>query len=121
MAGPADQATVSLRRWLRRQLREPTPLREHLEAALAVWQYNEESVAMLFKQKSGSSLADKLFLLLARGPMTTTEFHKHVGGSSSTEIRESLERLLKASRITMTKISQNGAGRPSEQWKRADA
>ena len=34
MAGPADQATVSLRRWLRRQLREPTPLREHLEAAV---------------------------------------------------------------------------------------
>jgi hypothetical protein len=30
-----DQATVSLRRWLRRQLREPTPLRERLEAAVA--------------------------------------------------------------------------------------
>lgn len=30
-----DQATVSLLRWLRRQLREPTPWREHLEAAVA--------------------------------------------------------------------------------------
>ena len=30
-----DQAAVSLLRWLRRQLREPTPLREHLEAAVA--------------------------------------------------------------------------------------
>jgi hypothetical protein len=28
-------ATVSLRRWLRRQLRQPTPQREHLEAAIA--------------------------------------------------------------------------------------
>jgi len=28
-------ATVSLLRWLRRQLREPTPQREHLEAAIA--------------------------------------------------------------------------------------
>ena len=28
-------ATVSLRRWLRRQLREPAPLRERLEAAIA--------------------------------------------------------------------------------------
>ncbi len=27
-------ATVSLLRWLRRQLRQPTPLREHLEAAV---------------------------------------------------------------------------------------
>ena len=31
----ADQATVSLLRWLSRQLRQPTPLREHLEAAVA--------------------------------------------------------------------------------------
>jgi len=30
-----DQATVSLLRWLRRQLRQPIPLREHLEAAVA--------------------------------------------------------------------------------------
>jgi hypothetical protein len=30
----ADQATVSLLRWLRRQLLQPTPLREHLEAAV---------------------------------------------------------------------------------------
>ena len=35
MAETADQATVSLLRWLRRQLRQPTPLREHLEAAVA--------------------------------------------------------------------------------------
>lgn len=31
----ADQAAVSLLRWLRRQLRQPTPQREHLEAAIA--------------------------------------------------------------------------------------
>ena len=31
----AEQATVSLLRWLRRQLRQPTPLRERLEAAVA--------------------------------------------------------------------------------------
>lgn len=30
-----DQATVSLLRWLRRQLREPFAAREHLEAAVA--------------------------------------------------------------------------------------
>jgi hypothetical protein len=29
------QTTVSLLRWLRRQLREPLPLRERLEAAIA--------------------------------------------------------------------------------------
>ena len=30
-----DQARVSLLRWLRRQLRQPLPAREHLEAAVA--------------------------------------------------------------------------------------
>ncbi len=35
MATQRDQASVSLLRWLRRQLRQPTPLREHLEAAVA--------------------------------------------------------------------------------------
>ncbi|HET8606616.1 MAG TPA: hypothetical protein VFL66_06245 [Gaiellaceae bacterium] len=32
---PTRAATVSLLRWLRRQLAQPTPLREHLEAAVA--------------------------------------------------------------------------------------
>ncbi len=35
MAAPIAAESVSLLRWLRRQLREPTPFREHLEAA--VW------------------------------------------------------------------------------------
>lgn len=35
MTNAADQATVSLLRWLRRQLRQPTPERERLEAAVA--------------------------------------------------------------------------------------
>ena len=32
---PMDAARVSLMRWLRRQLRQPLPGREHLEAAVA--------------------------------------------------------------------------------------
>jgi hypothetical protein len=35
MAATIDQETVSLLRWLRRQLRQPTPERERLEAAVA--------------------------------------------------------------------------------------
>jgi hypothetical protein len=31
---PVSAARVSLLRWLRRQLRQPMPLREHLEAAV---------------------------------------------------------------------------------------
>jgi hypothetical protein len=35
MITDVDQASVSLLRWLRGQLRQPTPMREHLEAAVA--------------------------------------------------------------------------------------
>lgn len=35
MGRTVDQETVSLLRWLRRQLRQPTPDRERLEAAVA--------------------------------------------------------------------------------------
>ena len=35
MTETVDQATVSLLRWLRRQLRQPTPQREQLEASVA--------------------------------------------------------------------------------------
>ena len=35
MTAVSDQAAVSLLRWLRRQLREPIPQRERLEAAVA--------------------------------------------------------------------------------------
>jgi len=34
MAPVVEAAQVSLLRWLRRQLQQPTPLREHLEAAV---------------------------------------------------------------------------------------
>lgn len=91
--------------------------REHLEAALAVWQYNEESVKALFKQKSGNTLADKLYRLLGNGPMMTKEFHKHTNEPAAV-IREALGFLMEAGRIEMTKISPKGAGRPAEQWQR---
>lgn len=35
MGATTDQAAVSLLRWLHRQLQQPTPEREHLEAAVA--------------------------------------------------------------------------------------
>jgi hypothetical protein len=36
-----NQAGVSLRRWMRRQLRQPTPEREHLEAAIEAGDFGE--------------------------------------------------------------------------------
>ena len=91
--------------------------REHVAAALAVWKYSEESVRAIFKEKSGSSLADKLYQLLGNGPMMTKQFHDHMNTPAS-EIREALGQLLASGRITKATIRQKGAGRPAEQWSR---
>ena len=94
--------------------------RAHIEAALAVWQYNEESVKALFKQKSGNTLADKLYQLLGKGPMMTKEFHDHMNCPAA-EIREALRLLKEEGRITVTKISPSGPGRPAELWQRVSS
>jgi hypothetical protein len=56
-----DQAEVSLLRWLRRQLRQPTPQREHLEAAVL----NDDPV--------------EVRRLVAMAPFTETQ-RRHVDG-----------------------------------------
>jgi len=60
-----DAAAVSLLRWLRRQLREPSPLREHLEAAVA----NDdpaEARRLLARAEFGEGQRRQLEALLAR-------------------------------------------------------
>lgn len=92
---------------------------EHIEAALAVWQYNVDSVETIFKQKSGDALADKLYRLLDRGPMMTKDFHTHMNVSSG-ELRDALGCLVEMGLAKMTKVPQKGPGRPSEQWERIE-
>ena len=92
----------------------------HIEAALAVWQYNEDSVSALFKQKTGGSLTDRLYDLLGRGPMTTKEFYKHISVPAE-KLREALQQLVAIGRVTTKKLPQRGARRPPEQWQRTDA
>lgn len=60
-----DAAAVSLLRWLRRQLREPSPLRERLEAAVA----NDdpaEARRLLARMEFGEGQRRQLESLLAR-------------------------------------------------------
>ena len=98
--------------------RSKTIGREHLDAALAVWKYSQESVQKLFKGKSGSNLADWVYGQLENGPMRTTEFHSH-RNLKGEDLREALEQLEHNDRIRRVVIKKKkGAGRPTEMWQR---
>ena len=63
---------------------------EHLAAALAVWQYADESVRCIFGDSSGNPLADDILTLLRNAP----------SGITRTEVREMAGKNLSADRIT---------------------
>jgi len=70
---------------------------EHLKAALAVWQYSEESVEYIFQSRTGDSLADRIYDLLLNNPngLTKTQISEGFGRhKTSTDLTNSLTSLL---------------------------
>jgi hypothetical protein len=88
----------------------------HLEAAMAVWAYAEESATRIFGDSLGDPVADEILLALRRsGSMTRTEIHNLFGRHrSADQIGIALSLLLKTSRAKF-ETRQTG-GRPVETW-----
>jgi hypothetical protein len=99
----------------RRQGIEPV----HLDAAMAVWRYCEESVQMLFKSWAGTFLGDKILELLARGPMTKDELNDHLSPKQKAEAPGVLAGLEAAGQVRTVLRKSEGAGRPATVWVRA--
>ena len=91
----------------------------HLRAALAVWDYSVASIHLLFKKETGNSLADKLYKLLAGGPMLTSEFYAHLG-SKGHDIHEALEQLERNELVVSEKIMTGKRGQPPTKWRRVE-
>jgi hypothetical protein len=89
----------------------------HLDAAMAVWTYCEESVQMLFKTKSGTLLGDKVLALLSSGPMTKDKLNDHLSPKQKEEIDKVLANLEAARQIVKTTEKKGGPGRPATCWK----
>jgi hypothetical protein len=90
----------------------------HLEAALAVQAYAEQSVLYLFAGRLGHPIADTILAALdARGRMTRTEiselFSRNVPAWRIEEALRMLERAGLARRVTV-----ETSGRPAETWER---
>ena len=86
---------------------------------LAIWQYNEESVRVLFSNKVGDSLQDRILELLAAESLTKSEFYKHLAKPAA-EIDAALDYLKSIGRIREVTIKRSGAGRPAKRWERVE-
>ena len=92
-------------------------LLDHLHAALAVWDYCEQSAKIIFGDKLGDPIADKILDSLKKksGGLTLTEIQKLFSNNKkSSQIEYSLSQLRELNQVQSKKI-QTG-GRPTEKW-----
>jgi hypothetical protein len=91
--------------------------RPHLESALAVWQYAEDSARLIFGDATGDPIADRvLSALRANGPMSQYElvdlFGRHLPGA---KLNRALEALLAAGKVRSPRVETGG--RPRTVWR----
>ena len=93
--------------------------RTHVESALAVWEYAEESARYIFGDAIGDADADKVLeeLKAREEGMTRTEIRDLFGRNrSGEELDRIMEVLAEAGRIRVTRHRENGSKKPVERW-----
>jgi Protein of unknown function (DUF3987)/Toprim domain len=93
--------------------------RTHVESALAVWEYAEESARYIFGDAIGDADADKVLeeLKACEEGMTRTEIRDLFGRNrSGEELDRIMEVLAEVGRIRVTKHRENGSKKPVERW-----
>jgi hypothetical protein len=90
---------------------------EHLMAALAVWEYVEQSVRHIFGDRLGDPVADELLRLLRnnRDGLTRNEMRDYFQRNQSSERICRALGLLLQHRLARCEHQQTG-GRPAERW-----
>ncbi len=88
---------------------------EHLKAALALWEYVEDSVKFIFRDTAGVPLVNELRELKGKQNLSKTEIHNHLGrNSKSEEIDEALAYMEGHGEASKEKV-QTGT-KPKEVW-----
>lgn len=83
---------------------------EHLQAALAVWDYCEASVRYVFGDKTGNPVADRILDELREHPegITAEDIYNLFGKRRTAEKDQALEMLLRLKRIVKVAVSTKG-------------
>jgi hypothetical protein len=97
--------------------------KEHLLAALALWDYSEQSARFIFGDALGDPVADKILLALREvspNGFTQTDIYSDIFGRncSAKRIQAALNTLLQAGLARHEKVAQaeDEKGRPAEVW-----
>ena len=92
--------------------------KEHLEAALAFWQYAEESARYIFGNATGDPVADTISSALKSAGsegLTRTEIRDLFKRNKSAEVIDQALRLLEGTGQAR-KVFEDTGGRPKERW-----
>jgi hypothetical protein len=95
----------------------PTIRRVHLEAALAVWQYAEDSARFIFGDATGDPVADQILTALRRsGRMTQTQISDLFARNQKAGRLEHALATLLAAGLVRTWQGETTSGRPPTFW-----
>jgi hypothetical protein len=87
----------------------------HLTAAIAAWDYCDDSAAYLFGHSDRNPLENRIVEALASGPLTTTELHQAFGNHTQGEALRGALEILEA-RGELERITAATGGRPCVTW-----
>ncbi len=86
---------------------------QHLESALAFWDYCEQSAKFIFHNKSQDKIARKILDELKDSPMNGTEIHRVFGNNITKDrLETAITELLASGRITKDKQKSGKPGAP---------
>jgi hypothetical protein len=91
----------------------------HLESALALWQYAEDSARFVFGSALGDPTADAILTLLKTNPggLTRTEISEHFKRNKpADELARALKTLYELGAARFDKQGSDTPGRPVERW-----
>lgn len=83
----------------------------HLQAALAMWRYAQESALYIFGDRAADPLEERILEILKQGPLTATELSRAFSGHVSRERLQPILQQLEAQRRIYI-IKQKSGGRP---------
>jgi hypothetical protein len=93
---------------------------KHLEAALALWQYAEDSARYVFGNSTGDSLADRLLAIIREKPVTKKEIHNLTSNNiQAAKLDAALKNLERLKLIRRERDTRTG-GAPATRYQPAE-